>query len=220
MKQPFFFASITALLLFSCGERKVHSREKLAVSTSNNLSVTDSIKPKKKIYLDRAELGDCLKNAPKIVPINSVGTPFDTLNYNQIVAYKYFNQGERNPRVYRLYNSRWGLLIDVIEKQHAMNQSEADQFLRLISARSTYGGMRMACFEPRLGIVFYKDGLYVSQISICMECNYLEAPFVIPALERQQKISEKHYTGDNDYGFSRKGRNGINQLLEEFKFVE
>ncbi|MNV07275.1 hypothetical protein D3C71_976960 [compost metagenome] len=177
----------------------------------------NTIKPEKSPYLNRLELGDYLKKAPKITPTSAAGTPFDTLNYNQVVAYKYFNRGERNPRV---YNKRLNSLIDVIENQHAMNQSEADQFLRLLSARSTYGGMRMACFEPRLGIVFYKDGLYVNQISICMECNYLEAPFQIPALERQRKISEKHYTGDNDYGFSKKGRNGINQLLKEFKFGE
>lgn len=219
MKQVLFFAGITALLLVSCQEGNVRSDKELTINTSNNSHPSDTIKPPKSPYLNRVELGNYLKSAPKIIPTSAAGTPFDTLNYNQIVAYKYYNRGDRNPRVYRL-SGTWGSLIDVIEDQHALNQSEADRFLRLLSARSTYGGMRMACFEPRLGIVFYHDGKYISQISICMECNYLEAPFQIPALERQRKISKKHYTGDNDYGFSKKGRDGINQLLEEFKFTE
>lgn len=218
MKQVLFFASITTLSLFSCKEKKVHSREKPMIHSSVKHWDPNAIKQEKSPYLNRLELGDYLKKAPKVIPTTSAGTPFDTLNYNQVVAYKYFNTGERNPRVYK---KQLNSLIDVIENQHAMNQSEADQFLRLISVRSTYGGMRMACFEPRLGIVFYKDGKYVDQISICMECNYMESSLLIPAYEKQKKISESgEYNSDKDYGFSKKGRNGINQLLKGFKFVE
>lgn len=220
MKQALFFASITTLSLFSCGTGEVHSSEKQTINSSVKHWDPSAIKQEKSPYLSSSERINCLKNAPKIEKTQSIGTPFDTLDYNQIIAYRYFNTGERNPWVYRIH-SNYGILIPEIEQQQSLDQKTADKFLKLLSAKSTYGGMRMACFEPRLGIVFYKDGNYVSQISICMECNYLESKLIIPTYERQKKISELgEYNSDKDYGFSKKGRDGINQLLKEFKFVE
>ncbi len=173
---------------------------------------SDSIK--KTPYLNKNELNNYLKSVTAIEK-SAVGTPFDYLDYNQIVAYKYENSGDRNPVV---YDKRFGL-IAVIEKQHAFNQKQADQFLQLVASKKTYGGMRMSCFEPRLGIVFYKDGKYIDQISVCMECNYLESELIIPAYERQQKRSEKSgYNARTDYGFSRSGRKGLEEMLQEFGF--
>ena len=36
-----------------------------------------------------------------------------------------------------------------------------------------YGGETKGCFEPSLGIVFYKDNQICYVIDICLDCNFL-----------------------------------------------
>jgi hypothetical protein len=46
--------------------------------------------------------------------------------------------------------------------------------------KSTYGGDVAACFDPHLGIVFYKASKPSAYVSICLDCNYLVSSIKIP----------------------------------------
>jgi hypothetical protein len=91
-----------------------------------------------------------------------------------------------------------------------MTKEQIDTFLSTINDENTYGGAVYACFQPRMGVVFYdKDSTVVGEVSICFECNQLSSSFDIPA---EDKFLKKHISV---YGFSKTGIARLEALCKE-----
>ena len=82
---------------------------------------------------------------------------------------------------------------------------------------NTYGEVTAACFEPKLGIVFFKDMEVQFVVDICLDCNYLKSTIQIPATN----FKKMHFESGGSYGlkgFSNKGIEGIVEFSKEIDF--
>lgn len=155
---------------------------------------------KKEQELDSIRKGDyfgrqkVIKNAPIIDPQKINGAFLNTLDFNKVIAYSYDGSHEQT----RILNST------TVDQQIALNQDQANTILSLLARKNTFDTYAsMGCFEPRFALVLYKDNSFITQISICMDCNNLHYNPMINGIEG---------------GLSKKGRKGIISFCKELKF--
>lgn len=195
-----------AVSLFSCAQHEATVVSTVASLTPPPVSDTSKMLGEQELILYR-------DNAPSIKPNPSNGDPFGHLQYDKIIAYDFEGQEESimNPI------DEKGRFVSVILKQQVLTQLQADNILQHLSDVKTYGGTSAACFNPHLGLVFFKDNQVVSQISICLDCNLIDSKIPIPAVT-YKKIDPGT---DNEYslvGFSTSGRKAIIELGKELGF--
>lgn len=136
--------------------------------------------------------------------------PFDTLTYDSVVAYDFKGNGD-NPIV--KYGSLNKLLI---VKSIKLSKKQINRISKTIGKKSSYGGYTASCFDPHLGIVYYKNGLIIAHINICFQCNYLLAYPNLP--ENLFMFKEKGIGLVNLEGFSEKGKNELGKICNELNF--
>ena len=105
------------------------------------------------------------------------GNVFSTINYDSVIAYSYDGEGGNE-----IIDSK-GRLMNTIKKQTILNESQIIRLTNSLCNKSNYGGDVAACFDPHLGIVFYKANRPKDHVSICMDCNYLVSSIKIPGSE-------------------------------------
>jgi hypothetical protein len=151
--------------------------------------------------------------APFISPNSKAHRPFKGLDYNKVIAYDY-EGAEETKALFIVQDSK---LCSTIKQQKSLTQEQVDSVTDFLGTNSTYGAGEAACFEPHLGIVFYKDTTIVLHISICLDCNYLHSSIKIPATEAKKFMigTESEYAAA---GFSKAGRYKLNQLCKELNF--
>jgi hypothetical protein len=149
----------------------------------------------------------------KVFVNKKANKPFNKLDYNKVIAYDY--EGGKGEGVIDIITD--GKLAPTVKQQKELTQEQVDGLTNYLGANSTYGGSKAFCFDPHLGIVFYKDNKIVAHISICLECNYLSSSIKIPAAEvKKIKIGD-----DFEYpaeGFSKLARQKINSLCKQLNF--
>lgn len=154
-----------------------------------------------------------LNHTKDISVSKKANTPFNKLDYNKVIAYDY--EGGKGEGVINIITN--GKLAPTVKQQKELTQEQIDGLTNYLGANTTYGGNKAFCFDPHLGIVFYKDSKVVAHISICLECNYLASSIKIPATE-----VKKFKMGDDfEYpaeGFSKLGRQKINALCKQLNF--
>lgn len=144
--------------------------------------------------------------------------PFDTLQYDQVIAYDYDGQAN-NPIVKDSQLIKRGY-HGQIYGQTELTKMQIAVFHKIIGDTATYGGMTAACFDPHMGIVYYKQGKIVGYISVCISCNYLLASMPMPVSEVKKKYIDKEKTILTSlYGFSQSAREKLNNFCKELKFT-
>lgn len=89
----------------------------------------------------------------------------------------------------------------------SLSIQEVERFNTIIRARDTYGDAPAACFDPRIGLVYYNaDSLPVAHISICFDCAQ---SYPYPSIQGQ----EEHLRG-----LSETGAVQLKYLLAEWGF--
>ncbi|WP_343664927.1 hypothetical protein [Chryseobacterium mucoviscidosis] len=163
--------------------------------------------------LSRTELTDYVKFSPTIKPNQSNGIPFSTLDYDKIIAYDFRGDEE----MYNAPIDKQGNFIPIIEKQQFLSQEQADKILKALAKKSSYGETSAACFNPHLGLVFFKDNKKINQMSICLDCNGSISEIDIPA--RRHRVFNKGTDDEYSFtGFTPKGKAAIIALCKELKF--
>src|SRR4051812_32761210 len=105
----------------------------------------------------------------------TVANVFSKFDYDKVVAYNY--DGSNDIEIIDKDN---GQLASRIKKQIVLNKSQVTKITNELCDKSSYGGDIAACFDPHLGIVFYKLNRPVAYISVCLDCNYLVSFIKIP----------------------------------------
>ena len=82
---------------------------------------------------------------------------------------------------------------------------------------SSYGEVTAACFNPHLGLVFFKDNKFKNAINICLECNYLNSDVAIPA-ETHLKVNKGKENEFAITGFTKTGKKAIIELCQDLNF--
>ncbi|WP_426277196.1 hypothetical protein ACN9MN_17730 [Chryseobacterium sp. S-02] len=165
------------------------------------------------IGLNEETLVSYLKTAKILKPSTKNGLPFSKLDYDKIIAYDY----KGDEKMYSAAIDRNGKFIPIIEKQKFLTQNQADKILSVLSKKSSYGEASAACFNPHLGIVFFRNNKKVNQINICLDCNNSISEIDIPA--QAHKVFNKGT--DSEYyftGFTPKGKLAVIELCQELQF--
>lgn len=196
------------VLLISCTPSKDSDK---TIDGENNLgkSVTvDSSQTNKhkRNYLRAKAILNYVQSTKPIELSLSYPSPFDTLVFDKVIAYDF--DGIRSPSQSILQNN--DRLVSAITKQEALNASQADFVLDFLTDKSTYGGVRYACFEPHLAFVFYESGKIKMVVDICLDCNFLRASSKIPATE----ANLFYFDDDTSYPRSGFSEAGIKRIVE------
>lgn len=150
----------------------------------------------------------------KVSPNPHASTPFDLIDYDRVVAYDYGGEGED---AYSPIVDEKGNLHSSVINSKDLTQHQVDDLTNFLGRNETYGNSTAFCFEPHLGIVFYKEDKIKAHLSICLQCNLLRSSVEIPATQLK-----KMYPGtDNEFaleGFSKSGRQKIMKLCADLQF--
>ena len=98
--------------------------------------------------------------------------------YHRVVAFE-LNGRYGHARAASVFENQTG-------KQIVLTQPQVEDFLLLLNDRKSYGHYEMACFDPRVGLVFYDESdEVVAYLSLCLACNNVRAE---PALDFDLEI--------------------------------
>jgi len=162
-------------------------------------------------YLSQRTLRDYVKQAESINVNKISDTLFDTLEYDKIIAYDF--HGSYEPHYSVIKNKKKMKFAPVVLSQKYLNQEQANFVTEFLVDDDNYGGSTAACFDPHLGIVFFKDSKIQCVVNICLGCNYLETTSVLKEAKNQNKSED--YGGN---GFSKSGRQKIIELSAQLGF--
>lgn len=137
--------------------------------------------------------------------------PFNKLSYDSVISYDFKGNGDNSIIKNGSLNKR------LIVKSITLSKKQIKSITKTIGNKSSYGGSTMSCFDPHLGIVYYKNGLIVAHINICFECNYLTT---YPTLPNNLFMFKEKEETDLVYleGFSEKGKNELMKICNELNF--
>lgn len=101
-----------------------------------------------------------------------VNNPFQNIAYDSVVAYDYEGSAGK-------------LIVDDSDKlaktiYKSVVLPEPKTIAAILGDPASYGGDMAACFDPHLGIVYYKNGKPAHHVSICLSCNSLSSTVTIP----------------------------------------
>ena len=197
----------SVILCLSC-EKHVDTIKQISKKDSVQISGIHVIKG-----IKESDLLNYVKSAPTIKPPNNKEIPFNNLDYDKIIAYDFKGDEE----MYNDVIDKNGKFIPIIEKQQFLTQKQADKILSALTKKSSYGEASAFCFNPHLGLVFFKGNKKVNQISICLDCNDSASEIDIPA--QRHKVFNKG--ADSAYfftGYTSKGKAAVIDLCKELQF--
>jgi len=203
------FIIFGSVILFSSCKKNTDNTK--IPSKKDSVQIVSDI-PKIKGF-SRTELMDYVKSSPSIKPNQNNGIPFSTLDYDKIIAYDFRGDEE----MYDVPIDKQGNFIPIIEKQQFLSQEQADKILNALAKKSSYGEASAACFNPHLGLVFFKDNKKVNQISICLDCNNSTSEIDIPA--RRHRFFNKGTNDEYSFtGFTPQGKAAVAELCRAINF--
>lgn len=138
--------------------------------------------------------------------------PFDTLRFDRVVAYDY--DGAPEKRIVK----DGQLQQRLIRHERDLTNKQVRWVNSLLGDSTTYGGGTAACFDPHLGLVYYRNGAIVAHVSICLDCNYLESSARIPAMEHTPAVWQDNSYFKPFYGFSKQARKKLSRFCSDLDF--
>ena len=156
--------------------------------------------------------------------------PFDTLKYDRVTAYDYDGEGS-----YLIVEDGELVKVDTpnqrgeIYHMKDLTKMQISRINKTVGDTASYGLGAASCFNPRMGIVYYRKEKIVGHISICLECNYLESTPPIAAVyfnaNKINGIDIKDWLKSDSpnpykpfYGLRLSARETISNLCKELKF--
>lgn len=127
--------------------------------------------------------------------------PYSTIQYDSIVAYDFNGEGGGSI----VYKDK---LDKTAKNNTTLTQPQIDSLLFFVTDTNTYGNGTSACFDPHLGIVFYKDKKIISTIDVCFGCNYLVSSTHLPAQSYHSRVNtyDDYVIHQSYQGFSDEGK--------------
>ena len=169
------YSFLIFIFLYSCQE--VTQTE---INKTDNLELKDSISA-------LSSLPESNLSFPPI-RINEEGLSdnltLDELQYDSILAYSFDGFHERTSILKLLQNRRFQYISDYKK----LNDRSGNKLIHILSSKSSFGFSTAACFQPSLGILFFKQGRTVYEVNICLDCNSLSSSSPLQAQLYQDKF--------------------------------
>jgi hypothetical protein len=108
-----------------------------------------------------------------------INNPYKKLAYDSVVIYDF---DWRSPKVeiFSIIDEN-EKLASTVKKSAKVDDRTAKKLSELLGDKNSYGEQSAICFEPHLGIVYYKDSKPIAHVTICLSCNKLSSSRNIPA---------------------------------------
>lgn len=195
MKLNLIFILI-ALLFVSCKhkEQNVSDKKVQTIGIQSPIQKIDSAK----IFLTKNEVLSYLKETKSFEIKEKLNPPFNSFQFNKGIAYEFDGSDESILSVLDENKE----FVSKIENQKSLTKTQTINFINFITDKKTYGGPEAACFEPKMGIVLFKEDKPIFVVDICLDCNTLRSSKSIP----------------NASGFSEIGIQKIENLAKELNF--
>ena len=104
-----------------------------------------------------------------------------------------------------------------VTKKVKLNKKNIYKISKLLYAKKSYGGISSLCFEPHLGLVYYKANQIIGYINVCFICNRLYS-----TLPMNEKLQSKERQGEMQYyiidGMGEYLKQELNNLLIKNNF--
>ena len=101
-----------------------------------------------------------------------------------------------------------GQWINTIHKVKKLTRPQLDYLNTIIGDKNSFlNPLLVACYEPRHGIVYFRNGKVIGQTAICLRCARLESTIKIGDPKQEGLLNES-------------GRDKLNRLCKELKFSE
>lgn len=143
--------------------------------------------------------------------------PFSSLDADSVVLYDY-NKYTR-PGASIVIEKGGNKVLAVFEKSKRLGTKAAINFNSRVEDKKSYGAGTAACFDPHLGVVYYKGGKMIAYINICMGCNILQPSIPLKVQDQGPQKDEEsgkiYYTLD---GMSKSFRKYLNRLIRKHEF--
>jgi len=138
----------------------------------------------------------------------------EDLIYDQVIFYDYNDGYHGEPK--RLFD-RKGNLSNLVTKTIEPEAEDVKALLTALTKKSSFGQAVAACFDPHFAVVFYEKGCKVQTIEVCLDCNRVQAGYVLPAQKQhpQGEGDRLYYAG---MGMSENFQLFINGLLIKYGF--
>ncbi|NRA12894.1 MAG: hypothetical protein HRT57_13140 [Crocinitomicaceae bacterium] len=155
-------------------------------------------------------------------PVPADVPPFDSLEYDQIVAYTINFDKVKNQRThFQIHNEakNYKLSPFYTAGQQIVPDSLFAGIIDLFSDTATFGTQYADCFEPRFVLQFKNAGIETFRIVICEGCRYAKSTVPLPAAHVKHYDTLVEDREDSPYyhrrflkGFSETGAEKINAL--------
>lgn len=135
-----------------------------------------------------------------------IPTQYPFANYDSVLAYSFNKRwfGEDN-QIITEYKSELNQSAELPGVK--LSDDQTMRILQILNDVSTYSGQPGACFDPRMGLVFYGAGKVVAHVSICFECNRLRS---FPDINADVYARYAGY-----FGFGKEGRSKLKAFCTE-----
>jgi len=101
-----------------------------------------------------------------------------------------------------------GQWINSIRKIEKLSPQQQQYLTSVIGDKNIYSDpLMVACYQPRLGIIYFKNGKVIAQTAICLGCARLESTIEIGDPKQEGLINER-------------GRKSLNKLCNELQFSD
>ncbi len=165
IKQVNFIFILAIWLLTSIFTGCSNTENKTTEITTNDTARVQTLAPPERDTIATIKQNSMIlfiDHAKKIDISKRANIPFNKLDYNKVIAYDY--DGGKGEGVIDIISN--GKLAQTVKQQKELTQEQIDDLTNYLGANSTYGGSKAFCFEPHLGIVFYKDSKVVAHLRV------------------------------------------------------
>jgi len=146
--------------------------------------------------------------------------PYATLTYDSLVIYDFENLDysvKPRKRIMSIIDEN-GNLPNTVKNSICLPAKEAQELSDKIGLKNSYGQITAACFDPHLGMVYYKGGKAMEYVTICLSCNYAKPSLKIVASDQggiDLGDGELYYSR---HGFSKSFRQYLNNMKKRYNF--
>jgi hypothetical protein len=142
--------------------------------------------------------------------------PYLTLDYDSLVIYDYGNIAETESNVKQIGNRY--LLKSKPQKSVVLTTNEAKAFSTKIGLKSSYGQPAAACFNPHFAALYYKNGIGIASVEICVDCNQLYSSLTLKAQNQYPQKADDGSVYYSGYGMSKEFRKYLKELQMKYHF--
>lgn len=139
--------------------------------------------------------------------------PFLNLSADSVVFYDFGGPHE----LYSIIDSD-GRISTSVTKHVKLDQTTANSFSTKLTSNKSFGGNVAACFEPHLGVIYYKNKKRVAHLDICLSCNRLNSSIHLKAQDQGRQTTDEGEVYYTLHGMSKQFRKEINILLKKYNF--